>query len=151
MKYDLALQKLVDRLAKISPIPIILTFDHAKTASTSVGVQQELMRICQEAVNNAIKHSNAKQIWINLGVTDKGSVSLKVRDDGNGFDVRRVVMPGDGLHFGLVGLSERAKRIGGELAILSELGNGTEIELTIRSRARLSSSIEVSQPDLSFP
>jgi two-component system NarL family sensor kinase len=72
-------------------------------------------------------------------------MSLKVRDNGNGFDVRRVVVPGDGIHFGLVGLSERAKRIGGELAIRSDLGRGTEIELTFRNRSRPGSSMEISQ------
>ena len=89
------------------------------------------MRICQEGINNAIRHADAKHIWVTLGGGDGKYLRLTIRDDGKGFDVEGVTGSSDNTHFGLITLSERAKRLGGNLEIRSQPGNGTEIELTI--------------------
>jgi signal transduction histidine kinase len=87
-------------------------------------VEANLLRIGQEAMNNAVKHAQAQRISVNL-VFDARRVQLSVRDDGRGFD-NQAGNGHDG-HFGLVGMRERAEQIGGTLSINSRLGSGTEI------------------------
>ena len=86
-------------------------------------VEDNLLRIGQEAINNAVVHAQPKRILINL-TFDTRRVQLSVRDDGRGFDQSNNQSNG---HFGLVGMRERATQIGGELRIVSAVGNGTEV------------------------
>lgn len=88
-------------------------------------VEDNLLRIGQEAMNNAVKHAQAQRISVNL-VFDARRVQLSVRDDGRGFDNRAASNGQDG-HFGLVGMRERAEQIGGTLSINSSPGSGTEV------------------------
>jgi signal transduction histidine kinase len=88
-------------------------------------VEDNLLRIAQEAMNNAVKHSQAQQISVNL-VFAARRVQLSVRDDGRGFDNLIAVNGRDG-HFGLIGMRERAEQIGGILSIQSSEGSGTEV------------------------
>jgi ligand-binding sensor domain-containing protein/signal transduction histidine kinase len=86
-------------------------------------VEGNLLRIGQEAINNAVKHAQAQRILVNL-VFDARRVQLIVRDDGHGFNNQ--VNGRDG-HFGLIGMKERAEQIGGTLSIQSSEGAGTEV------------------------
>ena len=88
-------------------------------------VEDNLLRIGQEAINNAVKHALAQRIFVNL-VFGTRRVQLIIRDDGRGFDNHgaRNEKPG---HFGLIGMRERAEQIGGTLSIQSTNGSGTEI------------------------
>ena len=88
-------------------------------------VEDNLLRIGQEAMNNAVKHAQAKRIFVNL-VFDARRVQLIVRDDGCGFD-NQVAGNGRAGHFGLIGMQERAEKIGGTLSIHSTDGSGTEV------------------------
>jgi ligand-binding sensor domain-containing protein/signal transduction histidine kinase len=88
-------------------------------------VEDNLLRIGQEAMNNAVKHAQAKRIFVNL-VFDARRVQLSVRDDGRGFD-NQVAGNGRAGHFGLIGMRERAEQIGGTLSIHSSEGSGTEV------------------------
>lgn len=88
-------------------------------------VEDNLLRIGQEAVNNAVKHAQAQRIFVNL-VFDARRVQLSVRDDGCGFD-NQVAGNGRSGHFGLIGMRERAEQIGGTLSIHSTEGSGTEV------------------------
>lgn len=88
-------------------------------------VEDNLLRIGQEAMNNAVKHAQAQRIFVNL-VFDARRVQLIVRDDGRGFD-NQVAGNGRAGHFGLIGMQERAKQIGGTLSIQSTDGSGTEV------------------------
>jgi ligand-binding sensor domain-containing protein/signal transduction histidine kinase len=88
-------------------------------------VEDNLLRIGQEAMNNSVKHAQAKRISVNL-VFDARRVQLSVRDDGSGFDSQAASNGRDG-HFGLVGMRERVEQIGGTLSINSSLGSGTEV------------------------
>jgi two-component system sensor histidine kinase DegS len=82
------------------------------------------LRLGQEAINNAVKHANAEHIFVNLGFAPKG-LQLCVRDDGKGFHYDATENGTD--HFGLIGMRERAERMGGTLWIYSANGSGTEI------------------------
>ena len=88
-------------------------------------VEDNLLRIGQEAINNAVKHAQAQRILVNL-VFDARRVQLIVRDDGCGFD-NQVEGNGKAGHFGLIGMRERAEQMGGTLSIQSTNDSGTEV------------------------
>jgi signal transduction histidine kinase/ligand-binding sensor domain-containing protein len=90
-------------------------------------LQRNLVRITQEAVVNAVKHAQAHAIGISV-LADSHRVRLRVTDDGCGFEVPDSFNPNRG-HFGLVGMQERAHRIGGRLTISSTPGHGTDVEI----------------------
>lgn len=92
-------------------------------------VEENLLRIAQEALTNVIKHSQATSVSIELDYGPQ-NVVLEVKDNGRGFEREKSAGPGEG-HFGLLGISERAKRLGGELIVDSGNGNGTSIRIQV--------------------
>jgi PAS domain S-box-containing protein len=86
-------------------------------------VENHLLRIGQEALTNAIKYAKANKILVDLVYHDAQCI-LRVKDDGQGFGLGSISSPGG---FGLLGMSERAERIGAHLAIQSQPRQGTEI------------------------
>jgi signal transduction histidine kinase/ligand-binding sensor domain-containing protein len=92
-------------------------------------MEQHLLRIAQEAVTNTIKHAHAKDVWIQLAM-DNGKLKMRVADDGKGFEQKDAFSEIGG-HFGLLGMRERAERLGGELQLHSEPGEGTEVKVTV--------------------
>jgi signal transduction histidine kinase len=93
-------------------------------------LRDEVYRIASEAVRNAFRHSHAARIEVEIRY-DPGQLRLRVRDDGKGIDENVLGGGGRAGHYGLPGMHERAKLVGGKLAIWSELESGTEAELTI--------------------
>jgi signal transduction histidine kinase len=79
-----------------------------------------IYRVVQEALNNAARHANARNLQV-IVKNEGPRVVFSVRDDGSGFDKRFV----RGL--GMLGMEERVRRLGGELRIDSEMGRGTTI------------------------
>ena len=130
------LRKLVDQLSLASAAQILLDFDEGEMPLISITVEQELLRICQEAVNNSVRHADAKHIWVRLCVEDRKTLHLTIQDDGKGFDVEHVAKSSHDTHFGLAGLTERAKRVGGDLQIRSKPGKGSEVELLVSLGSR---------------
>ncbi len=90
-------------------------------------VENNLLRIGQEAVANAVKHAHAKKISAAL-VFGEREVSLIVHDDGGGFDTSH---PPSGSHFGLRGQRERTAQMGGKLDVQSSPGQGTTVTVQI--------------------
>ncbi|QLE44983.1 GAF domain-containing protein [Nostoc sp. C052] len=90
-------------------------------------VENNLLRIGQEALTNAIKYAYAGEIMVEL-VYNETQCILRVKDDGRGFGVGSIPLSGG---FGLLGMSERAERIGAQLTIQSQPAQGTEIIVTI--------------------
>jgi signal transduction histidine kinase len=91
-------------------------------------VRDEIFQIVREAIRNACRHSQGTQIEV---VVNYGRVlTLRVRDNGRGIDID-TAMHGKAGHFGLRGMQERAKRIGGRLAVAGKQDGGTELELTV--------------------
>lgn len=87
-------------------------------------------RIIQEALNNIVKHSNAKDVLIKIEQTpDKLYVIIK--DNGIGFDIKNPKNKSGDSGFGLIGMKERAELLNGKLDIISTLGEGTRILLSI--------------------
>jgi signal transduction histidine kinase len=90
-------------------------------------MEQHLLRIAQEAVTNALKHASATRIWIKL-TTEGRQIRLRIVDNGRGFEQKDVFSSLG--HFGLLGIRERADRLGGEMRLASHPGEGTEVEVT---------------------
>jgi PAS domain S-box-containing protein len=90
-------------------------------------VENNLLRIGQEALTNAIKYADASEIRVEL-VYEATQCSLHIKDDGRGFGVGSIPATGG---FGLLGMSERAERIGAQLTIQSQPDRGTEIVVTV--------------------
>ena len=82
-----------------------------------------LLRIGQEALTNAFKYANASEVRVELRYEQSQCV-LQVKDNGQGFESTSL---STGRGFGLLGITERAERIGAQLTIHSQLGQGTEI------------------------
>jgi PAS domain S-box-containing protein len=102
-------------------------------------IETAYFRVVQEAVTNAAKHATAQQVWITLQQRDN-ALLLTIRDDGTGFDVVAIRQrTAQGVGFGLRGMEERVRLIGGQLDICSTPGHGTEI----RARVPLGESVVV--------
>ena len=93
-------------------------------------LRDEVFRIAGEGMRNAFRHADAKQIEVEIRY-DERQLRLRVRDDGKGIDPELLSDDGREGHFGLRGMRERAKLIGGKLTVWSELDSGTEVELSI--------------------
>ena len=101
-------------------------------ATKSTGLLGKRMR-------NAFRHADAKQIEVEIHY-DERQLRLRVRDDGKGIDPKLLSDDGREGHFGLRGMRERAKLIGGKLTVWSELDAGTEVELSIPASSRVHDS-----------
>ena len=96
-----------------------------ETIPLPADVENEMLRIAQECMTNVLKHAAAQQVEIRL-TFGADTVSLSISDDGTGFDPRA---HHDG--FGLVGMRERAERIGARLLVSSRPEQGTRVETVI--------------------
>jgi signal transduction histidine kinase len=92
-------------------------------------VENNLLRIGQEALANAARHARADEISVDLRFGE-GVVRLSVQDDGCGFDVEHAAQAASG-HFGLAGIRERVHNLGGELSLLSRPGRGSELVVEV--------------------
>jgi signal transduction histidine kinase/ligand-binding sensor domain-containing protein len=93
-------------------------------------LRDEIYRIAAEALRNAFHHAQAGQIEVEIRYGNE-QFRLRVRDDGKGIDPGVLAGQGTGGHYGLPGMRERAKLIGGKLVIWSEVDAGAEVELRI--------------------
>jgi signal transduction histidine kinase/ligand-binding sensor domain-containing protein len=93
-------------------------------------LRDEVFRIAAEALRNAFHHAHAKQVEVEIRY-DEREMRLRIRDDGRGMDAKVLRQGEREGHFGLGGMRERAKLIGGKLTIWSAEGAGTEVELAI--------------------
>jgi signal transduction histidine kinase len=102
---------------------------HGRVRPLPETVEENLLRIAQEALTNVIKHSGATLTEIDLDYGPK-NVVLQVKDNGKGFALDDCAGPREG-HFGLLGISERAKRLQGEIAFSSTPNAGTTVRVKI--------------------
>ena len=92
-------------------------------------VSDELLQIAREAIANAFAHAEAKRIEVEVTYGLKAFV-LRIRDDGKGI-AKEIIDSGRPDHWGILGMRERAKALGGKFNIWSQVGAGTEIDLTV--------------------
>ena len=96
-------------------------------------LQDEVYRIGREVLRNAFRHAQAKQIEVEIRY-DARLLRLRIRDDGKGIDGKVMQSGAREGHWGLPGMRERAEQIGAQMVTWSEIGAGTEVELTVPAR-----------------
>jgi ligand-binding sensor domain-containing protein/signal transduction histidine kinase len=95
----------------------------------SQSMEDELFRIAQESVTNAVRHANASRLRLELSY-ELNRLSLRITDDGRGFATQAAPSRREG-HFGLTGIEERARLLGAEVAVTSEPGKGTGVQVRV--------------------
>jgi signal transduction histidine kinase len=93
-------------------------------------VEAALYRIAQEALTNCRKHARAATLWLELAIDD-ASLRLSIADDGIGFDIETWRRTGGSGSFGLHGMGERVRELGGELLVEPRLGGGTRLTVVV--------------------
>jgi signal transduction histidine kinase len=123
---DLArnLQDCLHRLTDGSPIQVELEMIGTPYPVSAI-VGQNLLRIAQEAIHNAVKHAQATQLRVKLSY-EPAAIALSIQDNGRGFE-----LDNDTGGFGLISMSERASRLHGQFDLHSQPGEGTEIAVRI--------------------
>jgi signal transduction histidine kinase len=119
-----ALKALRRETAARSDVAIALEYDELPPLDPEVTLC--LYRVAQEALQNALKYSDARHVVLTLRRAGN-TLSLTIADDGRGFDVD----PAWGKGLGLVSMAERLESIGGTFAIQSARGQGTRVETTV--------------------
>jgi PAS domain S-box-containing protein len=92
-------------------------------------VKTAIYRIVQEAVNNIVTHSHARNIWLTM-VSQERRIELRIRDDGAGFDPRNATPEDKAPGLGLTSMRERAEATGGRFRVESQSGSGTTVLVT---------------------
>ncbi|MFS8204612.1 GAF domain-containing sensor histidine kinase [Streptomyces sp. CWNU-52B] len=105
-----------------------VTFDSHGVRALPAAQEEAMLRVAQEALHNALRHSGAARVDVTLARRGPGAV-LRVGDDGGGFEpgmTRRA-----GRHLGLVSMRDRTNGVGGTLTVQSAPGKGTMIEMEV--------------------
>lgn len=120
-----ALESLVDEYRQRSTIALDAQIDvHSQHLVSTL--ETAALRVLQEALTNAERHSGAQRICVRVVERDT-SIEIMVEDDGVGFDARSV--PAD--RFGVRGIRERAELVGGKASIDSAPGRGTKVHVQL--------------------
>jgi signal transduction histidine kinase len=98
----------------------------------SARAQEGLLRIVQESVANVVRHAQAQTIDVELARSDR-HLRVVVSDDGRGFDTSEGFSL-EARHYGLIGMRERAERLGGRLEVTSVVGKGTRVLVEVPAR-----------------
>lgn len=105
-----------------------VTFDSFSVRALPAAQEEALLRVAQEALHNALRHSGGDRVDVTLARRGP-AVVLSVTDNGTGFDPRAVRRAGR--HLGLVSMRDRAGGVGGRLRVQSAPGQGTTIEMEV--------------------
>jgi signal transduction histidine kinase len=109
--------------------PISARFQSTELDAISKDAETVIFRVTQEALTNVARHSQARSVLVSLR-TVHDQVTLTVEDNGKGFDPREALRA-DSPSFGLLGMRERARQLGGRIIITSSPGKGTRVDLTL--------------------
>jgi len=120
------LSKMATEVAKRAGLQVQFSV-HGTYRALPAKIESELLKIGQEAVTNVVRHAQAQHVKIDLAYEGK-KVRLTIADDGCGFE-RAPNSVGPEGHFGLRGMQERAGQIGAQLAVTSQPGEGTRIDV----------------------
>jgi signal transduction histidine kinase len=124
-----ALRHYKDRFVSIARVETTLTLENIQHRLPGE-IETILFRVAQEALTNIARHSEAKQAWIDLRHTHD-RVTLKIKDNGRGFDQNLPPDGDDRTGWGLLGIRERVKPANGEMKIQSAPGQGTILTVRI--------------------
>lgn len=127
-----ALDAMADKMDDTYNQNVVIDVDSEIVDSLEPGKQAVIFYLAEEAVNNARKHAKARHIWVSLRSIRKGLALLEIKDDGLGFDVKKV----DDAYeergsLGMINMKERTELINGVLHIDSAVGRGTRVRIAI--------------------
>ncbi|MFJ2258066.1 GAF domain-containing sensor histidine kinase [Streptomyces sp. NPDC087844] len=105
-----------------------VTFDSRGVRALPAAQEEAMLRVAQEALHNALRHSGAARVDVTVEKRGPGAV-LRVTDDGGGFEPKATRRAGR--HLGLVSMRDRSNGVGGELTVESAPGKGTTIEMEV--------------------
>ncbi|CAM5649633.1 GAF domain-containing sensor histidine kinase [Streptomyces canus] len=105
-----------------------VTFAARSFRALPAAQEEAMLRVAQEALHNALRHSGAAHVDVTVDRRGSGAV-LRVTDDGSGFDPQSVRRAGR--HLGLVSMRDRTSGVGGTLTVESAPGKGTTIEMEV--------------------
>lgn len=105
------------------------SLDYGVMQSLSPKVTEHLSRIVSECLLNIARYSKASEVFISITSTLDTRIRLKVEDNGVGFDTEEISNKQG--HYGLIGMKERVRILGGEIHISSTLGEGTTVTVSI--------------------
>ena len=127
-----AIENLVQRTNLLNKARFISN-SYSFTERVDAKLEKTIFRICQEAINNIIKHSGATEATINLHRVED-MIVLVVEDNGKGFDIEKLNPKEETKGFGLISMRERVNAFDGDFSIHSNSGNGVEIVIEIPCR-----------------
>jgi signal transduction histidine kinase len=114
----------------LSPKPVdFRVLESGRPHSIDPLVRDEIYSIGREALINAFRHSSANRVEVEIEYS-RTQLHVMVRDDGCGMDSEMLIEGRQG-HWGLIGMRERADKIGANLRVFSRVGAGTEIRLSV--------------------
>ena len=122
--------ELATALKLSGPVPEIHVIVEGDPQPMPPVLQTEVYQICREVIRNAFAHAAATRIEVEIRY-DPTQLCLCIRDDGKGMEPSILKSGGLPGHFGLPGMRERAERVGARLDFWSEIGAGTEVQLTV--------------------
>ncbi|MEZ4643647.1 MAG: sensor histidine kinase [Chloroflexota bacterium] len=119
------IQRHVDRFTQATGIPCHLTLNLADETAVPPTIAEHAGRMISESLTNITRHAQANNVWLTVAQT-AAHITIEVRDDGVGFDMETAVRAG---HYGLLGMRERARLVGGEFTIDSEPNKGSQLTI----------------------
>ncbi len=130
-----ALQVLASHFSRASGVACQVRAEPAaaQRAALSADVATCLYRVAQESLNNVAKHAQANEVQIELARAGQQGIVLRVRDDGSGMATASPRKPDS---FGLLGMQERLRRVGGSLKLHSQSGGGTTVEARVPMKCK---------------
>ena len=123
-----AIRFLAESVSKRANLPIHV--DARVSERLPGAAETAIYRVVQEALNNAVKHAQARDVWISV-VRQGGTLSCSIRDNGVGFDVPALRSQRQRRGLGLTAMQERLNAVGGTVAIESTPGKGTELRISV--------------------
>jgi signal transduction histidine kinase len=127
-----ALARLAEESSERSDMRVKFSSSLPEGLSTSEEDKTALYRVAKESLTNALRYSKCASIRLSLEV-EEGKVALEVADDGVGFDPSAIAREAP-KSFGLIGMRERCRALGGEFRVSSAPGSGTSVRATIPIR-----------------
>jgi signal transduction histidine kinase/ligand-binding sensor domain-containing protein len=124
----MALRHTGERATSGTPVQFTLTTT-GQVQECQTDVEQQLLRIGEQAVLNSVRHANASEVHVKLHYGDD-AIQMRVSDNGRGFNPEDVMADGSE-HYGLVSMRERTAQAGGQMSITTHPGGGTAVEVVV--------------------
>ncbi|HWB00292.1 MAG TPA: two-component regulator propeller domain-containing protein [Pirellulales bacterium] len=125
---EVAIAQAARQIAEMHDVRLRLELQPVRVPLAS-DVEYNLFRIAQEAITNAVKHSQGRNVEVRMQV-DRGALRISVADDGIGLAASAATAASTG-HYGLIGMRERAMQIGATLELGPSPQGGTQVSVTL--------------------